>query len=105
LVDEHGAHPIAQGEMPEAALALVSQVKVYERLTVTAAVEGSYDAAFEALLSHPLVASYPVAKTVLDGYIEELTGLLHLSVSGRSCLDLTAGCPRLPGKSRTMSRC
>ena len=76
LMDEHGAHPIAQGEMPEAALALVSQVKLYERLAVTAAVEGSYDAALEALLSHPLVASYPVAKAVLDGYIEELTGLL-----------------------------
>ena len=35
LADEHGAHPLAQGEMPEAALALVRQVKLYERLTVT----------------------------------------------------------------------
>ena len=59
LADEHGAHPIAQGAMPEAALALVGQVKLYERLTVTAAVEGSYDAALGALLAHPLVASYP----------------------------------------------
>ena len=59
LADEHGAHPLAQGAMPEAALALVGQVKLYERLTVTAAVEGSYDAALGALLAHPLVASYP----------------------------------------------
>ena len=76
LADEHGAHPIAQGELTEEALALLRQVKLYERLTVTAAVEGSYDAALEALLAHPLVASYPTAKAVLDDYIEGLSGLL-----------------------------
>ena len=76
LADEHGAHPLAQGAMPEAALALVGQVKLYERLTVTAAVEGSYDAALGALLAHPLVASYPAAKAILDGYVDDLSGLL-----------------------------
>jgi 6-phospho-beta-glucosidase len=76
LADEHGAHPIAQGEIPEAALALVAQVKLYERLTVAAAVEGSYDAALGALLAHPLVASYPAARAILDDYIEGLGGLL-----------------------------
>jgi 6-phospho-beta-glucosidase len=76
LADEHGAHPIAQGALPEAAMALLRQVKLYERLTVTAAVEGSYDAALEALLAHPLVASYPAAKAILDGYVEDLPGLL-----------------------------
>jgi alpha-galactosidase/6-phospho-beta-glucosidase family protein len=75
LADEHGAHPLAQGAVPEAALALVGQVKLYERLTVTAAVEGSYDAALGALLAHPLVASYPVAKAILDGYVDDLPGL------------------------------
>jgi 6-phospho-beta-glucosidase len=76
LADEHGAHPIAQGRPPEQALALVGQVKLFERLTVAAAVEGSYDAALGALLAHPLVPSYPVAKAILDEYIEELSGLL-----------------------------
>jgi 6-phospho-beta-glucosidase len=76
LADEHGAHPIAQADMPEAALVLISQVKLYERLTVTAAVEGSYDAALGALLAHPLVASYPAAKAILDGYLEGLPGLI-----------------------------
>jgi len=76
LADEHGAHPLAQGAMPVAALALVGQVKLYERLTVTAAVEGSYDAALGALLAHPLVASYPAAKAILDGYVDDLSGLL-----------------------------
>ena len=76
LADEHGAHPLAQGAMPEAQLALVSQVKLYERLTVRAAVEGSYEAALDALLAHPLVASYPAATAILDAYVEDLAGLL-----------------------------
>jgi 6-phospho-beta-glucosidase len=76
LTDEHGAHPLAQGDMPEAALALVSQVKLYERLTVRAAVEGSYDAALAALLAHPLVASYPAGRVILDDYVQGLAGLL-----------------------------
>ena len=76
LADEHGAHPIAQGHMPDQPLALIEQVKVFERLTVAAAVEGSYDAALCALLAHPLVPSYPVARAILDDYLEALPGLV-----------------------------
>jgi 6-phospho-beta-glucosidase len=43
---------------------------------VKAAVEGSYDAALSALLVHPLVASYPAAKALLDSYVEALGDLL-----------------------------
>jgi 6-phospho-beta-glucosidase len=76
LVDEHGAHPIAQGRLPDAAADLLTQVKLYERRTVEAAVTGSYEAALEALLVHPLVASYPTAKRILDDYVADLPGLL-----------------------------
>jgi 6-phospho-beta-glucosidase len=76
LADEHGAHPLAQGTLPEPALELIRQVKLYERLTVQAAVEGSRDAALAALLAHPLVGSYPAATAILEGYEEELRGLL-----------------------------
>jgi 6-phospho-beta-glucosidase len=76
LADEHGAHPIAQGALREDAAALIRQVKLYERHTVRAAVEGSYDAALEALLVHPLVASYPAAKGILDDLVAGLPGLL-----------------------------
>jgi 6-phospho-beta-glucosidase len=76
IADEHGAHAIAQGRMTEAALSLVGQVKVFERLTVSAAVDRSYDSALGALLAHPLVGSYPAAKAILDGYVEGLSGLL-----------------------------
>jgi 6-phospho-beta-glucosidase len=78
LVDEHGAHPLAQGDMPDLAAGLIGQVKLYERLTVEAAVTGSAAAALDALLAHPLVASYPVAKQILDSYVEELPGLLPI---------------------------
>ena len=76
LVDEHGAHPIAQGRLHDAATGLLTQVKLYERRTVEAAVTGSYEAALDALLVHPLVASYPTAKRILDDYVADLPGLL-----------------------------
>jgi 6-phospho-beta-glucosidase len=69
LVDQHGASALAQGSLPAAAHALLDPIKAYERLTVRAAVEGSYTAALEALVIHPLVGSYPVAKGILDDYL------------------------------------
>lgn len=76
-VDEHGAHPLAQGPMPSAARALMEQVKEYERLTVQAAIEGSYLKALQALLVHPLVGSYPLAKSILDDYLSVHPSLLQ----------------------------
>ncbi len=80
-VDEHGAHPLAQGSMPDAARALVEPVKAYERLTVQAAVEGSYDKALEALIVHPLIASYRLAKSILDDYLSVHPDLLALAAN------------------------
>jgi 6-phospho-beta-glucosidase len=78
MMDEHGAHPLAQGPIPQAAQSLLAQVKLYERLTVRAAVEGSYDIALEALLAHPLVGSYPLARSILDDYLAAHTAYLSL---------------------------
>jgi 6-phospho-beta-glucosidase len=83
VVDEHGAHPLAQGSLPETARALIEPVKAYERLTVRAAVEGSYDLALEALLVHPLVGSYELARSILDDYLAAHGDLLaHVSRPG-----------------------
>ncbi len=76
LVDEHGAYPLAQGAMPDAMRGLIESVKTYERLTVQAAVEGSYEKALRALIVHPLVGSYPLAKAVLDEYVGAYQGFL-----------------------------
>jgi hypothetical protein len=48
---------------------------------VQAAVEGSYARALEALAVHPLVGSEPLAKAILDGYLDAHGDLLsHIRV-------------------------
>ena len=49
---------------------LVSAVKAYELLTVEAAVTGSYDAAYQALLANPLGPSADKVETVLNDLLE-----------------------------------
>ena len=63
--------PLAIGSIPDHALGLMKRVKEYERLTVEAAVTGSYAAALKALALHPLVPSYGVARRILDDYVEQ----------------------------------
>ncbi len=63
--------PLAVGAIPGHALGLIKQVKVYERLTVQAAVEGSYDLALKALSLHPLVPSLSAARSILDDYRQQ----------------------------------
>jgi len=60
--------PLAVGRIPDHCLGLLKQVKVYERLTIEAAVEGSYSTALLALSTHPLVRDRATAKTILDAY-------------------------------------
>jgi alpha-galactosidase/6-phospho-beta-glucosidase family protein len=62
--------PFAMGKIPDHALGLMKRVKAYERLTIDAAVEGSYQKAVKALALHPLVPSYEVARSILNDYIE-----------------------------------
>lgn len=83
MVDEHGAHPIAQGHLPPHALELIGPIKEYERLTVRAAVEGSYALALEALTVHPLVGSRGLARSLLNAYLEAHGNLLgHIPRGG-----------------------
>lgn len=62
--------PFAIGTVPDHALGLMKRVKAYERLTVEAAVTGSYATALKALALHPLVPDYGTAKCILDDYVE-----------------------------------
>jgi 6-phospho-beta-glucosidase len=61
--------PFAVGSIPDHALGLMKRVKAYERLTIEAAVEGSYSTAVKALALHPLIPSYEIGKSILDDYI------------------------------------
>jgi 6-phospho-beta-glucosidase len=63
--------PLAVGKVPDASLGLMLQVKEYERLTIQAAVEGSYTKALLALTIHPLVKDIDLARKILDGYIAQ----------------------------------
>ncbi len=68
----HGmVRPLAVGVIPPACLGLMQQVKAYERLTIEAAVEGSYNKAHQALTLHPLVRDGAAAKAILDDYRRE----------------------------------
>lgn len=61
-VGREGIEPLPQGPLPPGVRGLVQAVKAYEELTVKAAVEGDARAALQALLAHPLVPSFSVAK-------------------------------------------
>ncbi len=65
-VDKRGIHPLPAEPLPPACFGLLAQVKSYELLTVEAAVHGNRDAAFQALLAHPLGPSSDCIQAVLD---------------------------------------
>jgi len=69
-IGTRGAHAGTLDPLPPEMLGLVQQVKAYERLTVTAAVEGDRKAALKALMANPLVGRYNVARSLLDSLLE-----------------------------------
>ncbi|MBA2426695.1 MAG: glycoside hydrolase [Actinobacteria bacterium] len=78
-----GATPIPVGRVPDVCTALLGPVKAYEKLTVQAAVDGSYGTAVRALSIHPLVASYSLARVILGEYLEQHgDALSHLGGAG-----------------------
>ncbi len=67
-VDKDGAKPVKIDEVPEANRLLMQQVKLYERRTVEAVREKSLELAYMALMEHPLVGSYSLAKELVLNY-------------------------------------
>jgi 6-phospho-beta-glucosidase len=65
-----GAAPQKCAPMPAEIRGLVQAVKAYEELTVEAAVSGDRRAALQALMTHPLVPSFGVARELLDALID-----------------------------------
>lgn len=62
VVGRNGAKALPVAPMHPSIRGLVQAVKAYEELTVRAAVEGDERSAIQALLAHPLVPSFSVAK-------------------------------------------
>ncbi len=69
-VTRQGIQPIPTEPLPPVCFGLLAQVKTYELLTVEAAVHGDRDAAYEALLAHPLGPSADRVQSVLDDMLE-----------------------------------
>jgi 6-phospho-beta-glucosidase len=61
--------PMNVGPIPDESLGLMKIVKSYERLTIDAAVTGSFEKALHALTIHPLVADEELAEKILNSYI------------------------------------
>lgn len=70
IVNKSGAHPIASGRLPEVVRSLVISVKEYEKFTIKAAVNGDREAAFKALLNHPLIHGADIAQALLEEIFE-----------------------------------
>jgi 6-phospho-beta-glucosidase len=65
-VSGSGIQPLPADPLPPACFGLIAQVKMYELLTVEAAVHGDRKAAYAALLAHPLGPSADRVQAVLD---------------------------------------
>jgi 6-phospho-beta-glucosidase len=75
VVGRAGPVPLAVGEVPAHAGALVALMKEVERTTIDAALTGSRELAVKALALHPLVPSVSTARAIFDGYRERLPAL------------------------------
>ena len=69
-VDRAGIHPVQTEPLPLACSGLVAQVKAYELLTVEAAVHGDWNAAYQALLAHPLGPNAGDIQAVLQDMLD-----------------------------------
>jgi 6-phospho-beta-glucosidase len=69
-VDKHGMSPLPMQPLPLYNYALLEQVKQYQLMTVEAAVHGDREAAFQALVTHPLGPTEDNAATVLEDMLQ-----------------------------------
>ena len=65
-----GLQPIPAEPLPLACFGLLAHVKAYELLTVEAAVRGDRQAAYQALLAHPLGPPANRVQEVLDDLLK-----------------------------------
>jgi len=70
LVNAGGIRPLNLPDIPQAVWGLVAAVKNYEQLAVEAGVSGSRERALMALLAHPLVRDYEIARPLLDEMLD-----------------------------------
>lgn len=70
VVRRSGITPLPAEPLPPAQFGLLAQVKAYELLAVEAAVHGDREAAYQAILAHPLGPPASRVQAVLDDMLE-----------------------------------
>lgn len=69
-VSHAGIKPINIANYPKEVVGLITQVKMYEMLAVEAAISGDKNIALKAVMAHPLVGQYEIAKPLLEEMFE-----------------------------------
>ena len=69
-VTKNGIEPVKQASVPAMCELYIRLIKRYERLTVEAVRGGNEETAIEALMTHPLINSYSLAKKLIADYNE-----------------------------------
>jgi 6-phospho-beta-glucosidase len=69
-ISRKGVEPLPAEPLPLVCFGLIAQVKAYELLTVEAAVHGDRNAAYQALLAHPLGPKADKIPAVLEDMLE-----------------------------------
>lgn len=68
-IDEKGIRAEQVGAIPQDQLLLMQTVKRYERLASQAILQRDRSLAVEALTTHPLIGSYPLAETLVEAFL------------------------------------
>lgn len=68
-VDKDGIRPLPVDEVPVHQKTLIMQMKAYENLSVDSILKADTQLAIAALMTNPLVNSYPLAKRLLQSYL------------------------------------
>lgn len=79
-IDENGIRPAHVGKIPQDQLLLMQTVKRYERLGAQAILQRDRSLAVEALATHPLIGSYPLAEKLVKAFLtahHDLVGAWH----------------------------
>ena len=70
IISRRGVDPVPAKPLPNVCFGLIAQIKMYEFLTIDAAVNGNREAAYQALLAHPLGPKMNKISEVLDDMLE-----------------------------------
>lgn len=73
-IDKAGVRPVHVGAIPENQYLLMRDVKEYEKLATQAILTRSRDLATQALTVHPLIGSWPLARRLVDAFIDAHAG-------------------------------